>query len=701
MFHNYANKIDPEILQELTQMATGNFEEFKARSRLHLVASKIDPDSFYLDIEPLFNNQLVSSNHLVAEAKVSRFHKDAIETLSKDVNMIINLSIKQKSLLVDARLILNGGTRYGLVGRNGIGKTVLFHSIDSGQLTGFPANLRVYHVKQIDSLRHVSVFDFVVDSNSSKKRLKSNIASLTNALDNNDISALLDNVRSIKIMEAGENVDQKAKIATFRSRARGKKAREELKAAEQKLQLSKMEQLDNDELIVQAQEILNDGVMELEGTGMVSEEKRARHILENLGFCSQMQQMTVDTLSGGWKMKASLAQALFLEPDLLLLDEPTNHLDFKAIFWLRNHLKTIKSTIVIISHDVEFLNETTEETILFKDQQLYYYQGNYDQMRKAIDDKFKLNTKQSDGIERKKAHIAKSIQAGMASAKKSGDSKKLRAVAAKKKKLERVGIEKNEKGHRFKLSRDRIGYFDSVRSPVDMDSVDPPVVLKLPEPTIIDQCGSIFEMENVSFGYTHKSAVLKNVTLNIQQGQRVAFVGANGQGKTTLIKLISGQIAPTSGRINYLSQAKIRVLDQDSVQVIKSQEGTPIDYLRRINPNYDEKDYQAILGIFGIGAIARNSLYTLSGGQTTRVALSAVFMDHPNLLILDEPTNHLDLDTVMALVEGLQAFQGAIVFVSHDQYFCQNVANLVYLVHDCTVRKLEGGFDDYVDILEH
>ncbi|KAJ3046599.1 hypothetical protein HDU99_009740, partial [Rhizoclosmatium hyalinum] len=238
-----------------------------------------------------------------------------------------------------------------------------------------------------------------------------------------------------------------------------------------------------------------------------------------------------------------------MEPDILLLDEPTNHLDLPAILWLQKYLKSLDGvTLLIVSHDRSFLNATVTEIIEMRNMKLTYHVGNYDEFVTNQEDKLKRDEKRQDALDKKRAHIEKSIQDGLRHAKKTGDDKKLGMVKSRQKKLDdRFGLEVNAKGHRFKLNRDMEGYFLTSRLGVDIEATEASPNWSIPEPEPLRTNTALVEMETVSFTYSKGNPlVLQNITLNLQMGDHIAIVGANGEGKSTLVKLLIGQLSPTS-----------------------------------------------------------------------------------------------------------------------------------------------------------
>ncbi|KAJ3404710.1 hypothetical protein HDV05_007032 [Chytridiales sp. JEL 0842] len=528
-------------------------------------------------------------------------------------------------------------------------------------LIGFPKNVRVLYVEQLEEVdTETSVLDIVKDANKSEREW-----------------------------------DEWYRISIKRSGARGWQARIKLLEVESLLAKAKstLDDAISSEEIEKApfamQEYLDDILTELEAAA----EAKARKILKGLGFSKDWQDGPLSALSGGWRIRVSLAQALFMEPDILLLDEPTNHLDLPAILWLQSYLKSLDGvTLLIVSHDRAFLNELVEEIIVMKDHSLSYHVGNYDTYIQNKEEKLKRDTKWQDALDRKRAHIEKSIQEGIKHAKRTGDDKKFGMVASRQKKLEsRFGLERSEKGHRYKGL-----YFTGNRATITFDKEETTPNWTLPDPEPLRNKGSLLEADNVSFKYADSDKlILQNVTLNVQMGDRIGIVGANGEGKTTLANLLAKQLTPTSGEIRHHPSCNLAYIPQHLITSFDPSLSS-LELMKKTYPDAEEKEIRSHLGGFGIGGLATQPIRTLSGGQRVRVAVALETWGGKHLLILDEPTNHLDMVTIESMQESFKGYQGATIVISHDQHFLKEFAKDIYLVQNGQCIRLEGGVDEYV-----
>ncbi|OBZ77319.1 Protein GCN20 [Grifola frondosa] len=610
-------------------------------------------------------------SEVVATSQVSRFHSETLSTLSNDVDLKgMNITIGNRSLLVDADLRLFNGTHYGLIGQNGVGKSTLLKCIGYKQLAGFPSNIRVLYVEQLEG-QDMSrpVVQVVMDADLKMSRLRKELHVVQSALEADNPAIVAQAMRQIRLERLLEEKAAADKIALERSGSRGAEARKWLVKQEKLVEKTDTEnasELTQDEIHrapTEAQDLLAElfSVMELHGEETA--ESKARRILKGLGFPSNG---TIDL----WKSFLVDGVSAW---HILLLDEPTNHLDLPAIIWLQDYLSELENTtIVTVSHDRAFLNAVAKEIIVFKDQTLTYHAGNFDEYLENSEEKQKYLEKMAEAIERKKGAAEKSVQVAMTRARQSGDDKKMAQMASRQRKLERMGMEVNEKA----------GFHNSTRSEVELDKAERAPTWSIPDPIPLRQAGAILEVEDVSIGYDRKRPILTDVTLNVGQSSRVAIVGANGAGKTTFMKLLVDEIAPIRGHISRHTSAKIGYFTQHHVDDLHQypEDTSALSLLLEKDPQYREQDVRAHLV-----------------GEMVRVAFALNTLgSSPHLLVLDEPTNHLDFLTTQALIEALKSFGGAIVVVSHDQFFVSEVADDVYLVKKERMRRLHGGMQEYV-----
>lgn len=393
---------------------------------------------------------------------------------------------------------------------------------------------------------------------------------------------------------------------------------------------------------------------------------RAAILLTGLGFKDSQMEEPFSSLSGGWRMRVALAAALFVEPDVLLLDEPTNHLDLEAIMWLENYLASYPHTLLIISHDRELLNKCVDHVIHVDKKTLTLYTGNYDTFERERAAKLGLQQKMHEKQVAQRAHMQAFVDRFRASAAKAAQAQ------SRVKALERMDL-------------------------VDAVIADRAIKFRFPQPEPLS--APLISIQNVDVGYTAGKPILRKIYESIDMDDRIALLGANGNGKSTLIKLIAGKLDPMKGdmirsgklRIGYFSQHQTEELDINS---------TPYQEMSRMvakkHGSSKESAVRAILGQFGFSKIlADNRIGDLSGGEKARLLFAFMSYDAPHLLLLDEPTNHLDIDAREALVQALNNYEGAVVLVSHDPSMVERVANRLWLVKDGACTIFDGDLQDY------
>ena len=392
-----------------------------------------------------------------------------------------------------------------------------------------------------------------------------------------------------------------------------------------------------------------------------SAEARASSILRGLGFDSEKQLMPCSAFSGGWRMRVALAAVLFSQPDVLLLDEPTNYLDLEGALWLENYLLKYPHTVLIVSHDRGLLNRSVSTILHLEDKKLQLYGGGYDTFAKTRAARLAAAESEAKKQETRRAHLQSYVDRFRYKADKARQAQsRLKAIA----RLEPITRPQEAALRRF-----------SFPTP---EELSPPIL----------------RIENGIAGYG-ETTVLSRLDLRIDQDDRIALLGQNGQGKSTLAKLISGRLKPLAGQLVQSSKLRIGYFAQHQVDELYVDE-TPIDHVRRLRPSKTPAQLRAILGGFGIGAEQAETLVgRLSGGQKARLSLLLATIDAPHLLILDEPTNHLDIESREALVEALTAYSGAVILVSHDMHLLELVADRLWLVNNGRVTPYEEDLESY------
>ncbi|XP_043995132.1 ATP-binding cassette sub-family F member 1 isoform X2 [Gambusia affinis] len=553
-----------------------------------------------------------AQNALEGDFSVSQAELSSRQAMLENASDIklekFSISAHGKELFVNADLLIVAGRRYGLVGPNGKGKTTLLKHIANRALS-IPPNIDVLLCEQ----------EVIAD-------------------DTPAVQAVLKaDTRRLKLLE------------------------------EEKMLQARLEK--GEDSVAQRLEKVYE---ELRVIGAAAAEAKARRILAGLSFTPEMQNRATKRFSGGWRMRVSLARALFMEPTLLMLDEPTNHLDLNAVIWLNNYLQSWKKTLLIVSHDQSFLDDVCTDIIHLDNQKLYYYRGNYLTFKKMYVQKQKELQKQYDKQEKK----LKELKAGGKSTKQA------------EKQTKDALTRKQQKGKK--------------KGPQEEESLEAPELLKRPKeytvkftfPNPPPLSPPILGLHSVDFGYEGQKPLFKNVDFGIDMDSRICIVGPNGVGKSTLLLLLTGKLNPIKGEMRKNHRLKVGFFNQQYADQLNMEE-TATEYLMR-NFNLPYQDSRKCLGRFGLESHAHTiQISKLSGGQKARVVFSELACRQPDVLILDEPTNNLDIESIDALSEAINEYKGAVIIVSHDARLITETQCQLWVVEDCTVNQIEGDFDDY------
>ncbi|GMF16234.1 unnamed protein product [Phytophthora lilii] len=529
---------------------------------------------------------------------------------------IDNFSINahNKLLYDNASLHINAGGKYGLVGPNGQGKTTILKMIALGELR-IPPKIDCLYVEQ----------EVVAD-------------------------------------------DTRAVDAVLKADAERWALLEEEKHLLAELETKQDPALDDR---------LNEVYEQLSTMNASAAEARARRILFGLGFDSAMQEKVTKDFSGGWRMRISLAKALYVEPTLLMLDEPTNHLDLNAVIWLDDYLQKWKKTLLVVSHDADFLNSVCTEVLHLENKKIVNYKGNYDMFR----DMEKQKRKQMEKAWEKQQKQLRNLKA-------SGKSSKKATEIVKK---------KREPGARS-AKKKALMPDDAADASAPMELLERPkeyiVQFSFPETTIVSP--PILEVREASFRYGDGPYLFKNTDFGIDTTSRVCIVGPNGVGKSTLLKMITGEVVVTEGEVRRNPRVRLGIYSQHFVDKLPMGE-TPVEYLRRLFQDQSYQQVRNLLGKVGLEGHAheiKNRL--LSGGQKARVVIAELILMRPHILILDEPTNNLDIESIDALCDAIREFEGGVVIVTHDARLIESTKCVLWVCGgDQDVVVYDGTFEDY------
>jgi ATP-binding cassette subfamily F protein 3 len=393
---------------------------------------------------------------------------------------------------------------------------------------------------------------------------------------------------------------------------------------------------------------------------------RVARILIGLGFDEEMQARPLDSFSGGWKMRVALASLLFSAPDVMLLDEPSNHLDLEATLWLENFLKAYPGTLIVISHERDLLNNVVDNILHLQGGKLTLYPGNYDSFEKQRAERL--------------------IQQAAARAAQEARAAKLKDYVARN--SARASTAKQAQSRAKMLAK---------MQPVAAQLEDPTLSFDFPDPAELRP--PLITLDLASVGYTEDKPILTRLNLRIDPDDRIALLGRNGNGKTTLARLLAAQLTPMDGEIHSAGKMNVGYFTQYQVEELAG-ESTPLELMTRAMDGKAPGAVRAQLGRFGFsGHHATANVGTLSGGERARLALALVTRDAPHLLVLDEPTNHLDIDAREALVQALNTYTGAVILISHDRHMVELTADRLVLVDGGTAQEYAGSMEDYIDFI--
>ena len=508
----------------------------------------------------------------------------------------LSLRIAGRLLIENASLALPAGTKAGLVGRNGTGKTTLFRAI-TGELaseTGsisLPKNTRIGQVAQEAPGTEEPLIEIVLKADLERTAL----------------------------LEEEKTATDPHRIADIHVR--------------------------------------------LADIDAHSAEARAATILAGLGFNAEAQKRPASSFSGGWRMRVALAAVLFAEPDLLLLDEPTNYLDLEGTLWLESYVGKYPHTVLLISHDRDLLNRAVNSIVHLDQKKLTFWRGGYDQFERQRAEKLELQEKGRVKQEARRKHLQSFVDRFRAKASKA------RQAQSRIKMLEKM---------------------QTISAAVD-DTVAP---FSFPEP-VKTVASPIIALDKTAVGYAPGDPVLKGLSLRIDADDRIALLGANGNGKSTFAKLLAGRLKPDGGTMTVAPGLKVSIFAQHQLDDLRPEEN-PIEHVRRMMVDAPEAKVRARVARFGL---TTEKMMTpakdLSGGEKARLLMGLSSFEGPNLFILDEPTNHLDIDSREALVHALNDFPGAVILISHDRHLIEATADRLWLVKDGSVKPYDGDMSDY------
>jgi ATP-binding cassette subfamily F protein 3 len=527
---------------------------------------------------------------------------------------LLNLSLNRgvKPLFEGATLTINPGERVGLIGANGSGKSTLFSMLrgelhaDNGEID-YPSQWRVAHVAQETPPLERAAVEYAIDGDVRLRELEAELA----------------------LLEADTEDD----------------------SPEHGNRLGELHGL-------------------LDEAGLYTVRSRAEQLLLGLGFSMAQMEQSVSTFSGGWRMRLNLAQALMRPSDLLLLDEPTNHLDLDAIIWLEDWLKRYTGTMVVVSHDRDFLDGVVNVIAHIEQRKIKRYGGNYSSFETQRAAALVLSQSAYEKQMRQRNHLQSFIDRFKAQATKARQAQSRMKMLARMEEITPL----------------------TASSPFSFEFREP---VSTPNPLLV--------MEDADAGYTLEDGTQKiivgNVKFSLQQGQRIGLLGVNGAGKSTLVKTIANELPLVNGVARFGKGLVIGYFAQHQVEMLRHDE-SPLWHMVKLAPTVREQELRNFLGGFNFpGDMVTSSIAPFSGGEKARLALALLAWQRPNLLLLDEPTNHLDLETREALTMALAQFEGTLVLVSHDRHLLRATTEQFMIVADGKAQEFDGDLDDYRDWL--
>uniref|UniRef100_A0A6C0J3C1 ABC transporter domain-containing protein n=1 Tax=viral metagenome TaxID=1070528 RepID=A0A6C0J3C1_9ZZZZ len=510
-----------------------------------------------------------------------------------------SVSIGHKKLYDDSELVLAPGNMYGLIGKNGCGKSTLLKMIKENKIP-VNRNLLILYVEQELENTDKTPLQILIESNGIYFKKQQRINELDDIMSTDDF----------------QNMDIADSILE---------------------EYQKLEEL-------------------ISGIHPEAEEANIRKILNGLGFSDMMMEQSSRLFSGGWKMRISLARALYIEPDILLLDEPTNHLDLDAVVWLGDYLENSfisKNKIgLLVSHNVGFLNQVCTNILNIEKGKLVTYKGNYGQFKYKVEKKYRQKTKEWTKLLKKK---------------KGKSNKEFNDI------VKRSGLTEPEKPYNVNIEFCQVQEYNN----------------------------NIISVKDVSFSYENK-LIFKNLDFGLDTSSRVTLIGKNGAGKSTLLKLVVGEIEPDHGNIIKRSGLRIGYYHQHFEDFLPKDKN-PIQFLESMVPEdlitvNKTQTVRKYLGTLGLEGSAHTSVIgDLSGGQKARVALVSLIFQKPSLILFDEPTNHLDIETVEALIEGLKTFEGGIMLITHESEIITNLESELWILENNGITYYNNSFEDYCD----